>query len=54
MENYALAKQALFNKLKPNGVAIINYDDEYQVLKKLMILTYKNQTHLLCQLMLLL
>lgn len=30
MENYALAKQALFNKLKPDGVAIINYDDEYK------------------------
>lgn len=30
MENYALAKQQLFKKLKPNGKAIINYDDEYK------------------------
>lgn len=30
MENYALAKQLLFKKLKPNGVSIINIDDEYK------------------------
>ena len=30
MENYCLAKQELFRKLKPNGTAIINYDDEYK------------------------
>jgi UDP-N-acetylmuramoyl-L-alanyl-D-glutamate--2,6-diaminopimelate ligase len=30
MENYALAKQKLFKKLKTNGKAIINYDDEYK------------------------
>lgn len=29
MENYALAKTLLFKKLKPNGVAMLNYDDEY-------------------------
>ena len=29
-ENYALAKQKLFNKLKNNGKAIINIDDEYK------------------------
>ena len=29
MENYALAKQKLFKKLKPNGVSIVNIDDEY-------------------------
>ena len=29
MENYALAKTLLFKKLKQNGVAILNYDDEY-------------------------
>ncbi len=29
MENYALAKTSLFKKLKPNGVAMLNYDDEY-------------------------
>lgn len=29
MENYALAKQKLFKKIKPNGVSIINVDDEY-------------------------
>lgn len=28
MENYALAKQELFKKLKSNGKAIINFDDE--------------------------
>ncbi|MGE5456422.1 MAG: UDP-N-acetylmuramoyl-L-alanyl-D-glutamate--2,6-diaminopimelate ligase [Ignavibacteriales bacterium] len=30
MENYAIAKQLLFKKLKPNGVSIINYDDSYK------------------------
>ncbi len=30
MENYALAKQKLFKKLKPNGKAIINIDDDYK------------------------
>lgn len=30
MENYALAKQQLFKKLKENGKAIINVDDEYK------------------------
>ena len=30
MENYALAKQQLFKKLKKGGKAIINYDDEYK------------------------
>ena len=30
MENYALAKQELFKKLKKTGVAIINYDDSYK------------------------
>ena len=30
MENYALAKQELFRKLKKTGVAIINYDDSYK------------------------
>lgn len=30
MENYALAKQKLFKKLKKDGVAIINYDDNYK------------------------
>ena len=29
MENYALAKQQLFYKLKDNGVGIVNIDDEY-------------------------
>lgn len=29
MENYALAKQKLFKKLKKNGKAFINIDDEY-------------------------
>lgn len=29
MENYALAKQKLFKKLKPNGLSIINVDDDY-------------------------
>ena len=29
MDNYALAKQILFKKLKPNGKAIINIDDAY-------------------------
>lgn len=30
MDNYCLAKQELFRKLKTNGIAIINYDDEYK------------------------
>ena len=30
MDNYAMAKQSLFYKLKPNGKAIINYDDSYK------------------------
>lgn len=30
MENYALAKQLLFKKLKPNGLGIINNDDKYK------------------------
>lgn len=30
MENYALAKQQLFYKLKKGGTAIINYDDEFK------------------------
>jgi len=30
MENYALAKQLLFKKLKPNGISIINIDDNYK------------------------
>lgn len=30
MENYALAKQQLFKKIKPTGKAIVNYDDEYK------------------------
>jgi len=30
MENYAKAKQILFDKLKPNGVSIINVDDSYK------------------------
>lgn len=30
MENYAKAKQILFEKLKPNGVSIINIDDKYK------------------------
>lgn len=30
MENYALAKQKLFKKLKGSGKAIVNYDDEYK------------------------
>ncbi len=30
MENYCLAKQELFRKLKNDGVAIVNYDDEYK------------------------
>ena len=29
MGNYALAKQKLFYKLKPGGVAVVNYDDQY-------------------------
>ena len=29
MENYALAKQKLFNNLKDNGVGIVNSDDSY-------------------------
>lgn len=30
MGNYALAKQLVFKKLKPNGIAIINSDDKYK------------------------
>lgn len=30
MENYSLAKQKLFHMLKPNGTAIVNYDDAYK------------------------
>lgn len=30
MENYALAKQILFKKLKPNGIGITNIDDKYK------------------------
>ena len=30
MENYALAKQQLFHMLKPDGKAIVNYDDSYK------------------------
>ena len=30
MDNYALAKQILFKKLKPNGKAFINIDDDYR------------------------
>lgn len=30
MEKYALAKQELFKKLKPDGKAIVNYDDNYK------------------------
>ena len=30
MENYALTKQKLFKKLKKDGKAIVNYDDEYK------------------------
>ncbi|MDD3453800.1 MAG: UDP-N-acetylmuramoyl-L-alanyl-D-glutamate--2,6-diaminopimelate ligase [Bacilli bacterium] len=30
MENYALAKQILFKKLKKNGKALINFDDSYK------------------------
>lgn len=30
MENYALAKKQLFKQLKPNGVAIVNFDDSYK------------------------
>jgi UDP-N-acetylmuramyl-tripeptide synthetase len=30
MENYALAKQMLFKKLKKNGLAIVNSDDSYK------------------------
>lgn len=30
MENYALAKQKLFRRLKPTGIAIINNDDSYK------------------------
>lgn len=29
-ENYALAKQMLFKMLKPNGKALVNYDDEWK------------------------
>lgn len=30
MENYALAKQKLFQKLKPDGIGIVNSDDKYK------------------------
>ncbi len=41
MENYALAKQQLFKKLKPNGIGITNIDDEYsKFFKSKKILTY--------------
>lgn len=30
MENYALAKQLLFKKLKPKGLGIVNVDDKYK------------------------
>lgn len=30
MENYAKAKSLLFDKLLPNGIGIINYDDKYK------------------------
>lgn len=30
MENYALAKQELFKKLKPNGISVVNNDDPYK------------------------
>lgn len=30
MENYCLSKQELFRKLKQDGIAIVNYDDEYK------------------------
>lgn len=30
MENYALAKQKLFKRLKPSGVAVLNHDDSYR------------------------
>lgn len=30
MENYALAKKILFEKLKENGKSILNYDDDYK------------------------
>ena len=29
MENYAIAKTLLFKKLKPNGLALLNFDDKY-------------------------
>lgn len=43
MGNYALAKQMLFQKLKPTGKAIVNYDDsykEYYLLKDNTNITY--------------
>lgn len=30
MENYALAKQLLFKKLKPHGIGVVNIDDPYK------------------------
>ena len=30
MENYALAKQLLFKKLKPKGIGVVNIDSEYK------------------------
>lgn len=30
MENYAKAKTILFNQLKDNGIAVLNFDDEYK------------------------
>ena len=35
MENYALAKQQLFKKLKHNGLGIVNTDDSYSVYFKI-------------------
>ena len=46
MENYALAKQLLFKKLKKTGIAIINNDDEYKdyfMLKENNNVTYGTQ-----------
>ena len=43
MENYAKAKQKLFNMLKPNGKAVINADDSYKdyyMLEKNVNITY--------------
>lgn len=30
MENYAMAKQELFKKIKDDGYAVVNYDDDYK------------------------